>query len=382
MGTLKTHDGQYTNEPFLGGFFALVAPCGRGKSTVQKYLRDNPQSSALLLSANIAYGQFLAAELKVVFGQDTVAFYKNPISDENDDAQDTQLLMTRRMVVCSLESLHQLETREFDIIVLDEVRSLAKLPGGGTMTYRPKNVYLLQRMCQAARSVLCCDADLMPQYPASPPRLECSLSTSWRQKRSVICQRMTGPGPEHLRRQARLFYAYKTARHNESATAEVDAAADAWVEDHEKRFAVCVGSKAQVNEIFGRMKSKGVPRKPYSGDTKNEKYEDFRNVEQAAPFGCVVFTTTLKVGVDVKMTFERVFWRTHRRGCTFVDQGQAVMRFRRVRNPVVGHPDRLHDPPSFRAELVLAGRSWSRLPTCTTSYAGRSRRSTPGCGIH
>ena len=59
----------------------------------------------------------------------------------------------------------------------------------------------------------------------------------------------------------------------------------------------------------GRMKSKGVPCKPYSGDTKNEKYEDFRNVEQAwAPFGCVVFTTTLKVGVDVKMEFEIEEW--------------------------------------------------------------------------
>ena len=180
---------------------------------------------------------------------------------------------------------------------------------------------------------------------------------------------MTGPGPAHLQRTARLYYDHKSAvRNAEDWMAALSMVARAWrqaPEDERMPFAVCCGSKKQVSAIFQLMKSLDVACKPYSGASNNSKYVDFRDVAEAwKHVGCVVFTTTLRVGVDVQIEFDRVFWWVQRLGCSVLDQGQAVLRFRRVRHQDLCILLDSCTPPDIRAVEVAAGKKKPlELPT-------------------
>lgn len=338
-----------------GSVLLIVAPCGRGKSFVfrehmKRVLRDKPSARVLLLSANILYGTNLSNELREA-GFD-VGFYKD--ADEH--------LARRRVVVCSLESLHRLDGQKFQLMLIDEVRTIGGLVGGDTMPDFT-NLFFLRDLCATTPQIVMCDADALYKADNSEPvpAVE-DFVRIVTPDRPVVCATLSHPGPQHLKRYARLFYTHTNATQGkEKWWSEIDRAAAAWHKNHEHRLAVCVGSKTQMRTVCERLEALKVPFKPYSGDT-NEKYrlDDLKTPDKCwLEFGAIVSTTTLSIGVDPQsVQFARVFVWTCRMGCSVLTQAQAALRFGRGQKAPLLNPtiDILVDgiPRQLRDLLVAA----------------------------
>ena len=116
----------------------------------------------LLLTANRMYAasaepeqEALTAELRELGF--TAAVAGSYMSSDGDH------LAACQFVLCSLESLHHVEGQRFDVVVIDEVGSIARLVGGGTMQEPGGRVHNICRvMCRhcmragyAGRRALC-----------------------------------------------------------------------------------------------------------------------------------------------------------------------------------------------------------------------------------
>ena len=89
--------------------------------------------------------------------------------------------------------------------------------------------------------------------------------------RPVVCASMTGPRPAHLARRWRAFFKHKKAVAGvDEWWRELSQACDAWHADHERRIAVCVGTKRQLKQVCAFFEEKKVPWKPYCGDSNDE----------------------------------------------------------------------------------------------------------------
>ena len=284
-----------------------------------------PNARILLLSANILYGTNLSHELKNKFGGEKVGFYKDPSDD----------LSGKQIVVCSFESLNRVRGQAFELMLIDEVRTVGGLVGGDTMPFF-ENVYLLQHLSKTTPRVVVCDADLLfrvdetEETPAGKGFVEYLAGG-----RRVVCAELTHKGPDHLRRSARFFFDSKKAKVGKREWFdEIKLAAAEWRNDHSKRFAICVGNAtSQMTEICRLLKFvEKVPHKPYSGKTRQDhKLNDLKDPDAVwIEFGCIVSTTSLSIGVDPKSTsFARVFVWTCRTGCNLLTMFQAAQRYGR-----------------------------------------------------
>lgn len=343
---------------------AMDPPCARGKSTafhgyMKSLLQTKPGARVLLFSANILYGTCLASDLRKQYANEpgvNIGFYR-------EGSEMSQF----NVVVCSLESLHHLDGQRFDAILIDEIRSIARLIGGGTMNDF-NNIFLLRELCARATEVVVCDADLTFKINASEPNtLTYDFMKLIMPDRPVLHASLAHPGPNHLRRGAKLLFDFGGKKKNPGKKrwfAELEAAAAAWRADNSKRFAVCVGSKTlQLGEVNEFLLSKKVKTKPYSGDTdENAKLRDLTDADSAwIEFGCIASTTSLSIGVDPKtIEFDRVFMWTHRNGCLPLAMFQAAMRFGRQAAHPLGNQTvwiLAHCiPPGVRAEAVRLGK--------------------------
>ena len=329
--------GSYT-DPISGKVFeptpyqevlAMSPSCARGKTTVfRRYiaecLRENPSTRILLTSANILYGSNLTAELKERF-PGKVGFYKD-LGDEK--------LSSCQIVVCSFESIHRVCDQSFDVVLMDEVNTLAGLVGGGTM---PNffNVGFLAGICSRASRIVCCDADLMFKIDGTleTTKAQCFLKLI-APERSVLHASLSAPPPAHLKRKVRIRYASPKAGGGTRAFfRELRAAAIAWHKDNNARFAVSCGTIPNLTIIYNFLTEEcGVPVKPYhSGTDERSKMDDLKDPAMAwVDYGAVLSTTSLSIGVDPKnIKFARVFVVTSRVGCTLLAQFQAAMRYGR-----------------------------------------------------
>ena len=312
-----------------GYTLAVRAGCARGKSTVfRKYMRDilteNPRGRVLLLSANITYGKNLTHELKEA--NFDVGFYEEITGDKGAE------LLRRQVVVCSIESLHHIDGQKFDLVLIDEVRTILGLIGGATMNFSFSNLFLLRDLWATIPRRVICDADLL--YKVSDTESVSAVQSFMDiiDQGPILCASLTRPGPAHLKRSARLFYTYKKASAGRREWMnEIRAAASEWGINKEHRFAICVGSKSQMTLVCCLLKSLNVKYKPYSGDTRKDSKNDLKNPDDEwVPYGCIVATTTLSVGVDPKhIRFARVFMWTCRTGCSVLSQLQQAQRFGR-----------------------------------------------------
>ena len=342
----ECHNGQKFEPVPYSTVLAMSPPCARGKSSafqnwMDKIFRDNTSARILLLSANILYGTSLKAEMDKKFKDQTgvkVGFYRDApggrVSEHLDQCN---------VVICSFESIHHIEKQRFDVILIDEIRSIARLVGGATMTDF-NNIYVMKELTEKAAKIVVCDADLI--FKMSPSETN-TMSYDFMKlifgSRPVLHCSLSHPGPDHLQRSADLYFDYgnkKTNHGKKSWMAEIECAAQAWHNDNTKRFAVCVGSKPQLDKVYGLLKTLKVPIKPYSGDTNEcSKFEDLRDVDKAwIPFGCVAATTSLSIGVDPKeIEFDRVFMWTYPQGCTLLAMVQEALRFGRQKAHPLGN---------------------------------------------
>lgn len=346
---------------------AMDPPCARGKSTsfhgyMKTLLQTKPGARVLLLSANILYGTTLTADLRRQHEGDqgvNVGFYR--------EREEGSSLSDFNVVVCSLESLHHLDEQRFDAILIDEIRSIARLVGGGTMSDF-NNVYLLRELCARSADIVVCDADLTFKIDDSEPNtLTHDFMELIMPGRPVLHASLSHPGPDHLRRGVKLLFDYGSKKKGNPGKKrwfeELEAAAAAWHTDNSKRFAVCVGSKTQLGEVYEFLKNLKVLCKPYSGDTdENAKLHDLTDADSAwVAFGCIASTTSLSIGVDPKtIAFDRVFMWTHRNGCLPLAMFQAAMRFGRQAEHPLGNQTvwilAQCIPPGVRAAAVRLGK--------------------------
>eukprot|EP00966_Prymnesium_polylepis_P085151 1971541-Prymnesium_polylepis.1 len=111
-------------------------------------VREKPDARILLLSANILYGTNLTHELRQEFS-DKVGFYR-----------EEKELANQQIVVCSFESIYKVQGQRFEMMLIDEVRTLGGLVGGATMPYI-EPLYMLQQLTWNTPRVVVCDADLL-----------------------------------------------------------------------------------------------------------------------------------------------------------------------------------------------------------------------------
>ena len=192
----------------LGYTLAISAPCARGKSWVfREYMKSVLDKSSttrvLLLSANIMYGTNLTHEIRES-GID-VGFYlecNDTSKAKQVNASTAAQLAQHRVVVCSFESLHHLESQRFDMILVDEIRHISQLPGGSTASYSLKNLFLLRDLWKSTHLRVISDADLLYKASDTEP---CSAVQSFMDvidDGPVLCARLTHRGPLHLQRNA------------------------------------------------------------------------------------------------------------------------------------------------------------------------------------
>lgn len=330
------HNGQAFEPEHYSTILAMSPPCARGKSTAFKnwmdeILRDKPSARILLLSANILYGTSLKAEMDKKFKDQPdvkVGFYRDA-----PDGKVGEYLDQCNVVICSFESLHHIDGQRFDVILIDEIRTIARLVGGATMADF-NNIYVMKELGERAAKIVVCDADLIfKMSPSETNTLTYDFMKLLFGSRQVLHGSLSHPGPDHLKRSVDLYFDHgnkKTNHGKKSWMAEVKCAAEAWHQDNTKRFAIGVGSKTQLTELYKWLvDTLKVPVKCYSGDTNEcSKFEDLRDADSAwIAFGCVASTTSLSIGVDPKeIEFDRVFMWTQPQGCMLLAMFQQAMR--------------------------------------------------------
>lgn len=123
------------------------------------------------------------------------------------------MLASRQVVVCSLESLHHVANQHFEMLLIDEARTISGLVGGATMPSFDTVYALCQLSVLDTPRVVMCDADLLFQVdeteelPAGIDFADFLLGGV----RGAVCANLTHPGPPHLKRSARIFYNAKSA---------------------------------------------------------------------------------------------------------------------------------------------------------------------------
>eukprot|EP00966_Prymnesium_polylepis_P018703 430758-Prymnesium_polylepis.1 len=379
---------------------------GRGKSTmIRNFQRatiegqandlaaqayHNPSARFLLLTANRLYAasaardqEELAAELRARgFTTVTAGLYM----EENVNLDAAQF------VLCSLESLHRVENQRFDVVVIDEVGSIARLVGGGTMQ-ELGNVYLLGDICDQMRTrVIALDADLLFKMDASEPdNVVHDFFKLVMPKREVVCAKLTDPKPAHLQRSVRLFFdceACEGSCGKQEWLAGIKTDVDRWHASNGDygMIVIAVGVKEVGREVCRLLNKMKVPFKFYHGESNQEaRFSDFSDPRAAWQGGRFVITTTvMSIGIDIPQVIKvaRVYAYFDRVGCSFQQLCQAMLRARHVQNTemrvLLGCM-----PPHVRAALVARGKKKAIVrPTYHDALKAVSRRRTAGLRLY
>jgi len=209
--------------PSEGTILALLGMCGSGKSmTLREFMhrwlkacRISGQTlpKILLITANITYGDNLHAELLRCADEKTaqptgfqpcdIGYYRSKDNDHGSTYWD------KPTVLCSLESLHAVPPAStFDLILLDEVRTIAHAAVGTMMDKHANNPHLLAHFCKSAKHIIVSDADLTFTSSASeePRGAVHAFLKFLAPTRKVVRAWVGADRPPHLRRFARLYY--------------------------------------------------------------------------------------------------------------------------------------------------------------------------------
>ena len=385
-----------------GNVLACVAEMGRGKSTmIREYQRStitgqtrdlaqqtwhNPDARFLLLTANRLYAasaareqEALAAELREL-GSTVVA--RSYMSGGGDH------LAACQFVLCSLESLHHVEGQQFDVVVIDEAGSIARLVGGGTMQ-ELSNVWLLRSLCgQMGTRVVALDADLLFKMDSTEPSTVVEdffkLITP---ERFVLCAKLAGQKPHHLQRSVRLYFDHSQCDGQAGKAdwmAGIETLVDRWhtTQGESGLIIIAVGSKVFGRKVCQRLVALKAPHKFYHGDSnQRERFEHFSDLRAHAQGLCaIVVTTVLAIGVDIPqgVRVAQVFAAFCRMGCAFQQLCQALLRARHVQDPEIRV---LVDcmPPNVRDMLVQRGKKKPIVrPTYDDALKAVTRRRATG----
>ena len=133
-----------------GQTLLIEAGCACGKSdSIRKWLVLHPELSVVAFSVRRAHADNLNAELV-----HTGLGFKSYLDPTCDSQNERHLTM-------SLESVWTIKDRSFDVVILDEARTLMDNLNGETMREQmPVCVQALERMCRDSRYLIAADADV------------------------------------------------------------------------------------------------------------------------------------------------------------------------------------------------------------------------------
>ena len=364
-----------------GNVLACVAQMGRGKSTaVRGYQKTiltgrrsvnrlpvqvfhNPNARILLLTANRMYAASADLEQQQLAAELRAGGYTGCIAGSYM-TQDIRLDACQ-FVLCSLESLQHVEGQHFDVIILDEVGSLARLVGGGTMTDFG-NVFLLRSLCaNMGTRVLALDADLLFKMDSSEPRsvVEDFFNLMF-PERTVLCAKLVSPQPLHLQRSVKLYFNHKACNGQaglDDWLAGIKAAIHRWhaTNGESGMLLIPVCTKQFGRMLCSLMIDLKAPFLFHHGDSNQKKrFSDFSNLKEACRGkAALIVTTVLAIGVDFPQDLKvaQVFAALFRMGCSFQQISQALMRARIVQDSEMCVLIECM-PPSLRNALVQQGK--------------------------
>ena len=309
---------------------------------MQRLYAQKPTARVLLVSVRIIHALDLAAALQTTGVQP--ALYTDYRGNERD-------LVREQCVVLSMEQcMHlQLGHVQWDLVVLDEVRSLADKFGISTTLSAASSVTQLQRAYARARYCIAADAD-------------CSLDNAvtylldGMASRPVNTLRVT-----HKRLHRTLCCTFDGKAVQRVPDAFVDAVAGIG-RGEPRRLGVVCATKTMAQRYAAVCKEAGVAYVLYHGGVSGaKKTADFANPDVAwKDKQVVIYNTCVTVGVDPKTTvFDKIFLHTSRLAGSLRDLFQGVCRL--GRRPELLLDTRIHcvvhcrDPRLARAQAERDG---------------------------
>ena len=284
-----------------GNVLACVADMGRGKSTMMRNFQrstitgqeanlihqcqpwHNPAARFLLLTANRMYAASASREQEELAAALRDAGY-TPVAVGSYMTEGIDLAACQ-FVLCSLESLHHVEGQRFDAVVLDEVGSIARLVGGGTMQ-ELGNVSLLRQLCrQVGARVIALDADLLFKMDSTEPR---SVVEDFFKlvmpEREVLCAKLAGEKPQHLQRSVSLYFNHSLCdgeAGKKGWLAGIDAHVERWhsTQGEYGLAIIAVGTKKFGREVCKKLFQMRAPYKFYHGDSNQEEARALRTLQ-------------------------------------------------------------------------------------------------------
>ena len=160
------HTGQTELLPTASNTLLIEAGCSAEKTRkLIKWLKEKlaiaPDMPVLFLTTRKTHADELAATL----ARAGLMGFKNYLDDKSTDKSKTEYLSDATRCIVSLQSISKVDIELYakGVVVMDEVRSLAAIPGGGTLddtTRLPQSLNALEALCSGAEYRIAMDADV------------------------------------------------------------------------------------------------------------------------------------------------------------------------------------------------------------------------------
>jgi len=297
---------------------------GMGKTTqLKRYLEREAPRRVLMISTRVSFAQTLRG-----------LFPDFKLYHEGGAFRSDRL-------ICQYESLHRLPpgTAPFDLVVVDEVRSVlgnATCEATNGAHIRDNAQLLLGLLRNSARSILL-DADLDTDGAVR------DLLTKAFEPSAVRIQRYRRVKlPRTFRRYTRGQWMHLLKQDLPQG----------------KRLAVCVGTRAQGEEVEAACREARVSCRFYHSGANDAILEDLKDINRAwQNFQVVIYTSKITVGADYTGPMDRVYLACSRLGAV---PRNALQMVGRVRKPQDKHV-RLYVDGEGQGELGTHEKCLRRL---------------------
>lgn len=304
--------------PVAGSTLCVNAGCGTKKSyRTRQFMQSMPaESRILVLSVRVSHAHDALRELGAL---GFVAYNDDAYKGDKGRAQ----LCTERRLIMSLESLHRVRhAAPYDLIVMDEIRTLCGVFGGSTLT-RPESIATLKRLYQAATYRMALDADTT--LDGAVQHLLAGLAAV---EHPIPVHTLVVP-KQVLHRTLRVGF----KRSLDGLILEA-------LREHQGvgTIAVACGRKAVAKQYAALLTLHGYRWVLYHGDSSRAtKRLHFSDPDTHwANADAVIFTSSLSVGVDPRACkFGKIFLHTCPMGATLRDLFQGLCRFGRFEGGLI-----------------------------------------------
>ena len=281
--------------------YCVKASMGMGKTyQLERYLERNPEKSCLIIHNRVSLGDGLMGRLR----EHGFKSYRDKNYNEH------------RLII-QYESLYHIK-RAYDIVVIDEVRSICnnivcKETNGGNIR---ENASTLNVLLEKSKQNILMDADLEIDNCVK------DLLCSWFSPESIEVARY-----EYIALKRNMIIYNRDTEWRDSLRKYI-------VNNPNSKVGVCCRTVKGLEYVEAIAKELNIRYKAYHGKSSDNDKKDWRDPNIVfADVQLVVFTSTITVGADITVEFDRVFVSADiHDGCTARELHQMAHRFRVVKD--------------------------------------------------